>query len=127
MHRLSNPAKVASSSDPPPPPPPVAGGGAAAAVTVRVTDVAGELPAAFAQTIVYVSLPTAVGPIVWLPVLANAPDQLPDAVQPLVLAEDQVMVVELPVTIELCARVSVGATGTIAGTSVAALSACTNP
>ena len=55
--------------------------------------------------------PTAVGLIVCVPLLAKAPDQLPEAVQPVALADDQVMVVEPPVTIDVDARLSVGAAG----------------
>ena len=69
------------------------------------------------------SVPTAVGVNVWLPVLAWAPDQLPEAVQPWLFAEDQVSVVELPIVMELDASVSVGAAGTVAGILVAATSA----
>jgi len=54
--------------------------------------------------------------------LANAPDQLPEAVQPsAVFADDQVSVVELPTTIEVEARVSVGAAGMITELFVAAI------
>ena len=60
------------------------------------------------------SVPTAVGVTVWVPVLAMAPVQLPEAVQPWLFAEDQVSVVELPMTMELEANVKVGAAGTIA-------------
>ena len=52
--------------------------------------------------------------------LAIAPVQLPDAVQPVVFTEDQVSVVELPVAIDDEARVSVGAAGRIGGTIRAA-------
>ena len=45
----------------------------------------------------------------------------------MVLADDQVSVVELPVTMEDAARLSVGAAGVIAGTICAAMLACTNP
>jgi hypothetical protein len=56
-----------------------------------------------------------VGLTVCVPLLAKGPDQLPEAVQAVVLTDDQVSVVELPVTIEVEPSVSVGATGTIAG------------
>jgi hypothetical protein len=58
-----------------------------------------------------VSVPTAVGLTVWEPLVATAPPQLPDAVQPEAFEEDQVIVVEAPLTMELEARVSVGAAG----------------
>ena len=59
--------------------------------------------------------------------LAKAPDQLPEAVHPVVLAEDQLIVVELPTVIELEVSESVGAAGTVAGILLAATSAWTNP
>ena len=96
-------------------------------MTDSVTDVAGEVPATFAQTRVYVSDPTAVGLTVWVPLLAIAPDQLPEAVQPVVFTDDHVSVVEAPVAIDGDASVSVGAVGMIAGTICAAISARTNP
>lgn len=69
------------------------------------------------------SVPTAVGVTVWLPVFAKVPVQAPEAVQPVAFADDQVIVVELPVTIEQEPRVRVGADGTPASTICAALSA----
>jgi len=71
-------------------------------------------------------IPTAVGVTVWVPVLAKAPVQLPEAVQPWLFAEDQVSVVELPTTMELDASVNVGAAGTgisVTGILAAAASA----
>jgi hypothetical protein len=106
MHRLSKPTSVINSSDPPPPPPPDAG-----AVTESVTEVGVDVPAPLEQASVYVSAPAAVGLIVWEPLVAKAPDQLPDAVQPVAFEEDQVIVVEPPLTMELDARVKVGAAG----------------
>ena len=41
-------------------------------------------------------VPAAVTVTVWLPFAANAPDQLPDAVQAVALMVDQVSVVEPP-------------------------------
>ena len=56
-----------------------------------------------------------------VPLLAIAPVHDPDAVQPSdVLLDDHVSVVELPVTMELEASVSVGAGGMMAGTIFAA-------
>ena len=122
-HSARSPNSVESPSAPPPPPLEL-GGGAAAAVTDNVAEVAGEVPATFEQTSVYVSDPTADGLTVSVPLLAIAPDQLPEAVQPSeVFTDDQVSVVELPVTMDADARVSVGAGGTIAGTICAAMSA----
>ena len=59
----------------------------------------------------YVSVPAPVGATIWEPLLAKAPDQLPDAVQPEAFEEDQVIVVEAPLTMLLEARVNVGAVG----------------
>jgi hypothetical protein len=58
-----------------------------------------------------VSEPAAVGVIVWVPLLARVPVQLPDAVQLVAPVEDQVIVVEFPTVIEVAAKVSVGAAG----------------
>jgi hypothetical protein len=60
-------------------------------------------------------------------VLAIAPLQPPDAVQPVAFADDQVIVVELPLAMELAASVRVGAGGATCGRSANAASACTNP
>jgi hypothetical protein len=49
--------------------------------------------------------------IVWVPLLAKGPVQLPEAVQLVAVAEDHVMVVEFPTAIEVDAKVSVGAAG----------------
>ena len=68
------------------------------------------------------SEPTAEGFTVCVPLLARGPDQLPEAVQPSeVFADDQVRVVELPVTIDVEANVSVGARGSTAGMFWAAM------
>jgi hypothetical protein len=106
-HIASRPSSVASPTAPPPPPPP----DAAAAVTESVTEVDGEVPAAFEQASAYVSVPTAVGLTVWEPLVAKAPDQLPDEVQPEAFEEDQVIVVDAPLTMVFEARVNVGAAG----------------
>ena len=91
-------------------------------MTDSVTEVAGEVPATLAHTSVYVSDPTADGLTVWVPLLAIGPDQLPDAVQPSeVFTDDQVSVVEPPVTMDVEARVSVGAGGRTAGIFWAAM------
>ncbi len=106
----------------PPPPPELAG-----AVTVKLADAAGDAPAALAHVNVYVSVPLVVGVRVCEPLVAIAPLQLPDPVQPVVLAEDQLMVVELPLTMELAASDRVGAAGATCGMSAKAASACMNP
>ena len=121
-HSARSPSSVESPSAPPPPPLLGVGSGSDAAETVSVTEVAVEGPAKFEQNSVYVSDPTAVGLTVCEPLLAKGPDQLPDAVQPSeVLTDDHVSVVELPVTMEVDARVSVGAGGRTAGIFWAAM------
>src|ERR1700722_7437931 len=107
-HISSRPTSV---PPPPAPPPPPELGGGAAAVTLSMTDVAGDAPATSEQTSVYVSVPTAVGLTVWEPLVGKGPDQLPDAVQPEAFEEDQVIVVEAPLTMVFEARVNVGAAG----------------
>lgn len=62
-----------------------------------------------------------------MPLLANEPLQLPDAVHPVVFADDQVIVVEAPTVIDEDDNVNDGAAGTVAGIMVAAVLACTNP
>ena len=57
------------------------------------------------------SLPAAAGVIVWLPLVAKVPLQLPDAVQLVLLTELQVSVVDPPTVTELAPKVSVGAAG----------------
>jgi hypothetical protein len=56
-----------------------------------------------------------------VPLVASAPFQAPDAVQLLALADDQVIVVELPRAIDDDARDSVGATGDAVTANVALL------
>ena len=46
-----------------------------------------------------------------VPLVGSVPDQLPDAVQPVASADDQVSVAELPATMELADKVRVGAAG----------------
>jgi hypothetical protein len=60
---------------------------------------------------VNVSVPITAGVMVWLPVAASVPLQLPDAVQLVAVAELQLRVVDLPTATEGDASVSVGATG----------------
>jgi hypothetical protein len=87
------------------------GGGAPAAVTVKLTSVAGESPPALLQTKEYLYPPGVVGETVCLPLVPTVPVQNPDAVQFVAFTEDQLSVVELPTTIEVAAKVSVGAAG----------------
>lgn len=85
--------------------------GAEAAVTVKVTAVAGEAPAASLQIKEYVSVPGVVGESVCVPLVAKVPLHVPDAVQLVAFTEDQLIVVEVPAAIEVAAKVSVGAAG----------------
>ncbi len=84
---------------------------AAAAVTVKLTSAAGESPAALLQTKEYRYPPGVVGESVCVPLAPKDPDHCPDAVQLVAFTEDQLIVVELPTTIEVAAKVSVGAAG----------------
>jgi hypothetical protein len=88
-----------------------AGGFTTAAVASRDTDTGAEGPPRFEQTSVNVSVPITAGVMVWLPVAASVPLQLPDAVQLVAVAELQLRVVDLPTATEGDASVSVGATG----------------
>jgi hypothetical protein len=88
-----------------------AGGVTTADVATRDTDTGAEGPPRFEQTSVNVSAPTTAGVIVWLPVAASVPLQLPEAVQLVAVAELQLRVVDLPTATEVDASVSVGATG----------------
>ena len=58
------------------------------------------------------------------PLLASAPLQPPEAVQPVALMADQLSVASLPSVIELCARLRVGAPG---GNCASAAPAWMNP
>jgi len=60
-----------------------------------------------------VSEPAAVTLIVCVPLIGNAPDQLPEAAQLVEFAEDHVIVVEPPVTKDVEPNVSVGAAGAV--------------
>src|SRR5579859_118780 len=83
-HIPNKPSSVTRPTAPPPPPELGAGVGSGklAAVTVSVVDVGADGPTTLVQNRMYVSVPTAVGVTVSLPVAARAPVQLPDAVQP---------------------------------------------
>ena len=88
-----------------------AGGFASAAVAARDTDTGAEGPPRLEQTSENVSVPTTAGVIVWLPVAASVPLQLPEAVQLVAPAELQLRVVDLPTTTEVDASVSVDVAG----------------
>src|SRR5579862_1821344 len=88
-----------------------AGGVASAAVAPSDTDTGAEGPPRLEQTSVNVSVPTTAGVIVWLPVAARVPLQLPEAAQLVAVAELQLMVVDLPTATEVDASVSVGVAG----------------
>jgi hypothetical protein len=61
-----------------------------------------------------------VGDIVWVPLVASVPLQLPVAVQLVALTDDQDSVVELPAATEVAASVSSGAPGTISASAASA-------
>src|SRR5271163_1267763 len=89
---LNPPRPSSATTSRPPPPPPVLG----FATTVRLAELAADEPAAFEHFNVYASVAAAAGVSVCEPLVASAPLQLPDAVQPVASAEDQVIVVEPP-------------------------------
>ncbi len=66
----------------------------------------------------------AAGVMVWLPLVAWLPLQLPDAVQLVVLTEDQVSVVELPAVRDVAPTDTLGAAG---GSNARAASAWMKP
>jgi hypothetical protein len=88
-----------------------AGGLGAGTVTVNGTTAAGDMPIALAHVSVYASLPPAVGVTIWRPLGGSTPLQLPDAVQLVAVEEDQVMVAELPKTMEFELIKRAGAAG----------------
>jgi hypothetical protein len=94
--------------------------GGAAAVTVRVAVAATELPPAFVQVSVYLSVPAALGVSVCDPLAFSAPLQSPDAVQAVAVRDDQVMVTGFPATTEDADKVSVGAPGGISASAASA-------
>lgn len=86
-----------------------------------MTDVVGELPAPLVQYSVYVSVPSASGVTVKVPLGASVPLQpvcnaaaFPDAVHELAVGEDQLMVVVVSAGMDFAPSVSVGAGGTTA-------------
>ena len=105
------------------PPPPDAAGVA----IINAADAAGEIPVLLEQFRVYVAVPAAAGITVCVPFDAMAPLQLPDAVHPVLLIDDQVIVTELPTTMEPEDNVTVGAGGAMAGINANAASAWTKP
>ena len=64
------------------------------------------------------------GVMLWLPLLAHAPDQLPEALQPVVLIDDQLRVAEAPIVTEAGLTDSEGGAG---GSSASAASAWMKP
>jgi hypothetical protein len=88
-----------------------AAGGINFGVAVSVTELGADGPPRLLQVNMNVWVPTAVGVMVVLPLVANVPLQLPEAVQLVAPADDQLIVVELPTATEFDARDSVGAAG----------------
>lgn len=115
--RAANARSVTPSNDPPPPPPELA------TVTIKVAELAADATG-LVQVSVYVNVPAAMGVIVWLPLTAFAPLQLPAAAQLVVLMEDQLSVVEAPTVTVVALSESVGGP---AGRSASAASAWMNP
>src|SRR5450755_757440 len=93
-------------------------GAVSAGVAVKVTEVGADGPPRLLQIKVNVSLPTAVGVMGWVPLVACAPLQLPDAVQLVALAEDHASVVECPTATEFAANDRVGAAGGVPDVAV---------
>ena len=94
-----------------------------ATVTIKVAELAADATG-LVQVSVYVNVPAAMGVIVWLPLTAFAPLQLPAAAQLVVLMEDQLSVVEAPTVTVVALSESVGGP---AGRSASAASAWMNP
>lgn len=82
-----------------------------AGVALRMTEVGAEGPPRLLQVKVKVSLPTAAGVMVRVPLVACAPLQAPDAVQPVALADDHESVVDWPTATEFDANDRLGAAG----------------
>jgi hypothetical protein len=93
-------------------------GAVSAGVAVRVTEAGADGPPRLLQIKVNVSVPTAVGVMVWVPLVACAPLQLPDAVQLVALAEDHASVVECPTATAFAANDRVGAAGGVPDVAV---------
>ena len=98
-----------------PPPPPLGG-----SVTVRDTDDRGGGARRVDACQGIHVVPAAAGVTVCLPLLASAPLQLPEAVQPVVLTEDQAIVVELPAAMEVTPSVKVGTPGAMSASAASA-------
>jgi hypothetical protein len=88
-----------------------AAGTTVSAVAVRVTLAAVDGPPRLLHVSVYVCGPTAVGVIVSLPLVANAPLHAPAAVQLVALVEDHARVVELATATAGKPSVNVGTAG----------------
>src|ERR1700730_7864267 len=107
-----SPASTRSMTPSSAPPPPWL-----AAVAVKDTELALEVPARLTQVSVYVKVPGAVGEIVWVPLVASVPLQLPEAVQLVALTADQLIVVELPTAMDAAGSVSAGGPGAISASA----------
>ena len=88
-----------------------AAGATKAGVTDSDTEVAADGPPRLLQVNVNVSVPTTLGVIFSLPLAANVPLQLPDAVQLVAPTDDQLIVVEPLTAIEVGVKDSAGAAG----------------
>ena len=88
-----------------------AAGAVNAGVAVKVTEVGADGPPRLLQIKMNVSLPTAVGAMVRVPLVARAPLQAPDAAQLVALTEDHASVVDCPITTEFAANDRLGAAG----------------
>ena len=89
-----------------------AAGTFSAGVTVSTTEAGADAPPRLLQVSVKVSVPTAVGSIVLLPLGASVPLQLPEAVQLVAPSESHAMVVDLPTATDEDARFKFGVSGT---------------
>ncbi len=86
-------------------------------MAVKVAVLAVDVPTELEQVKLKVSVPAAVGVIVWLPLVAWVPLQLPDAVQLVAMIDDHVRVVELPTVTEVAASDKVGGPGAISASA----------
>jgi len=90
-----------------------AAGTTSSGVTVSATELDGEVPPVLLQASENVSVPTTVGVMVRLPLVACVPLQLPEAAQLAAFAEDQVSVAEPPTGTDVGVNVIVGAAGAV--------------
>ena len=88
-----------------------AAGAVNSGVAARVTEVGAEGPPRLLQINVKISVPIALGVMVRVPLVACAPLQLPDAVQPVAPTEDHASVVDCPTATEFAASDRAGAAG----------------